>query len=716
MMSLSRLGIRARAVGLALVPALVVGGLLIVELISGKLEDLDHALRTRARAVAEQLAPAAEYGVASGNREVLQTLLDKTATGADIRGVVVYDQTGHLLAQSGSLVAGDGQLRLPPHDGVTEQAFPDRLVYFAPVTRTRVVVDDFAEMGGEAPLAQEQEQILGWVGLEVSRDSTRNSQREAVEHSLLIVLGGLAAGLLLAWRIGREITRPVLALTRAVGRIGEGHLEARVEADAGAELGLLQRGVNRMAEHLQDMHSRMQERIDLATAKLVYQASHDALTGLINRREFEQRLERALAGATVQGREHVLCFLDLDQFKVINDTCGHAAGDELLRQLAMLFRNGLRERDTLARLGGDEFALLLENCSLPDALVVAESVRSEVQRFRFKWQDRIFSVGISIGMVAINRSSAVVDEVLSAADAACYVAKDRGRNQIHVYEARDLELARHRSEMQWIARIHSALEESRLELFWQGITPADGRDDGVCHVELLLRMRGDDGELIPPMAFIPAAERYSAMTAIDAWVVDEAIRLAVRHLAAKKRRRLLLGVNLSGTSIKDPEFRQRLLAKLAAKPEVGECLCFEITETAAIGNLSAANQFIAGMRGFGCRLALDDFGSGLSSFGYLKNLTVDFLKIDGVFVRDLINNPVDRSMVEAINRIGHIMHLRTVAEFAENDATLAMLREIGVDFVQGEGVHRPAPMAELEAWLGREMGPCESVIRGAPPV
>ena len=419
------------------------------------------------------------------------------------------------------------------------------------------------------------------------------------------------------------------------------------------------------------------------------------MTGLINRREFEQRLERALLSALQQDREHALCYMDLDQFKVINDSCGHAAGDELLRQLALLLKGKLRERDTLARLGGDEFALLLENCSIPDALEVADSFRAEVQRFRFKWGDRIFSVGVSVGMVAINRDSGTAAGLLSAADAACYVAKDRGRNQIHVYESRDSDLVRHRGEMQWVTRIQRALEEQRLRLSWQEIRRTDGAAESTRHVELLLRMVDDDGSEILPMAFIPAAERYSIMPALDSWVVEEALRLCRQYLAAGCTLRYLFAVNLSGASLKDPAFRGMLLARLQENPVLGPHLCFEITETAAIGNLAVVNDFIEAMRGFGCSFALDDFGSGLSSFTYLKNLKVDYLKIDGAFVRDIMNNPIDRSMVEAIHRIGHQMGLKTVAEYVESDRILALLRQIGVDYVQGSGIHRPQPLEKL---------------------
>ena len=689
------LGIRGRVIVLALVPAAIIGVVLLFQLITGKIDDLDQSLRARGVAIARQLAPAAEYGVASGNLQELQTLLEKAAIEPDIRGVAVFADDGLRLAQVGQGSWRDPLQKGLPTDRIQQTEYGDRLLYYAPITRTELVVDDFQPFDDPDRLSGTQTRLLGWVGLEVSRNATIRSQRDAILRSLAILLAGLGVSLYLAWRIGRQITRPILALTHTVSRIGEGHFSERVEEKGQAELGRLQHGVNHMAAHLQAMQDQMQERIDQATARLIYQASHDALTGLINRREFEQRLERALLSAELQGREHVLCYMDLDQFKVINDTCGHAAGDELLRQLALLLKGNLRERDTLARLGGDEFALLLENCSIQDALEVADTFRAEVQRYRFKWEDRIFSVGMSVGVVAITSDSGTTASLLSAADAACYVAKGRGRNQIHLYESRDHDLARHRGEMQWVTRIQRALEEHRLSLSWQEIRRADGAPESRRHIELLLRMLDDDGSEILPMAFIPAAERYSIMPALDRWVIEETLRVCRQYLAARREMHCLFAINLSGASLKDPEFRRMVLACLSDNPVLGPHLCFEITETAAIGNLSVVNDFIDAMRGFGCSFALDDFGSGLSSFTYLKNLKVDYLKIDGAFVRDITSNPIDRSMVEAIHHIGHQMGLKTVAEYVESEQTLALLREIGVDYVQGNGVHQPEPLEKL---------------------
>ena len=704
-------GIRACVLGLALVPVTIISVVLSFQLITGKIADLDQALRARAASMTRQLGPAAEYGVASGNLDALQGLIDKAASEPDIQGIGVFSDNGIEIARAGGARWRDLTREDLPRDRLYEIELSDRLVYYAPITRTEIQVNDFrhvSDSSGNA--ARPRANLLGWVGVEVSRNATLQSQRKALIRSLYVLLAGLGVSFYLAWLIGRQITRPILALTHTFSRLGEGHLGERVAVDGLGELGMLQRGINTMASHLQSINEQMQEKIDQATTRLVYQASHDSLTGLINRWEFEQRLEGALQTALQQEREHVLCYLDLDQFKIINDTSGHGAGDELLRQLALLLKSDLRERDTLARLGGDEFALLLENCSIEAAIEVVDKFRADVQRYRFQWEERVYAVGVSVGMVAINAMSSTAANLLSAADTACYVAKDQGRNRIHVHESRDSELARHRGEMQWITRIHKSIEEKRLYLVWQEVHrihegPFSSAKTPPCHLELLLRMKGEDGTEILPMAFIPAAERYLIMPLLDAWVVEETLKICRRYMDQKNGTPCLFAVNLSGASLKDAEFRRILLELLRNQPDTGPHLCFEITETATLGNLSIVNDFIHVMREFGCRFALDDFGSGLSSFTYLKNLKVDFLKIDGAFVRDIESNALDRSMVDAIHRIGHQMGLITVAEYVESDQVLAILRQIGVDSAQGNLLHKPEPVETF--WQACDR--CESV-------
>lgn len=422
--------------------------------------------------------------------------------------------------------------------------------------------------------------------------------------------------------------------------------------------------------------------------QLRFQAAHDTLTGLVNRREFENRLERAAKSAENARGEHAVCYLDLDQFKIINDTCGHVAGDELLKRLGRVLAQQVRKQDTLARLGGDEFGVLLENCSMHVAERVANALRRTIEDFRFVWEKQVFNIGVSIGVVPIQGAGQTVSSILSAADAACYAAKDRGRNRIHIYHEGDVELARRHGEMRWVTRIQAALDENRFELARQPIVALSAGAGEDAHYELLLRMRDEDGNIVLPDAFLPAAERYNLSVKLDRWVVREAFRLLTQkpdHL----EQLYLCSINLSGVSLADEDFLIFVATEFASTGLPPGKVCFEITETAAIANLSGAMRFIEVLRRIGCRFALDDFGSGLSSFAYLKSLPVDFLKIDGVFVKDIVEDPIDRELVRSINEIGHVMGKRTIAEFVENREILAALGEIGVDYAQGFELGKP---------------------------
>jgi diguanylate cyclase (GGDEF)-like protein len=431
--------------------------------------------------------------------------------------------------------------------------------------------------------------------------------------------------------------------------------------------------------------------------QLSYQASHDALTDLINRREFENRLTVALDG--VRGNPehtHALLYLDLDQFKVVNDTFGHAAGDALLRQLSDLVQTNIRSTDLLARLGGDEFAILLERCSEERALEIAEQIRGAVEGYRFEWQDSFTTIRCSIGVVLVTSENADVAGLMSSADVACYSAKDMGRNQIHLYEDSDASM-RH-EEMKWVSRISSAVEEDRLELFFQPIIGI-GKDNGSArgHYELLLRMRDENGALVSPDQFIPAAERYNLMSTLDRWV----IRTALSELAdqdAEGEARYTIAINLSGTSLSEDRFLEDVIKELEKRQLPTGAVCFEITETAAISNLSRVVHFMQTLKKLGCKFSLDDFGSGLSSFTYLKNLPVDYLKIDGQFIRNVVDDSVDESMVKAIWEVGHAMGIQTIAERVETKQVLEKLGSLGIEFAQGYYIARPTSVASFEPW------------------
>ncbi|WP_232465265.1 two-component system response regulator [Oleiphilus messinensis] len=429
-----------------------------------------------------------------------------------------------------------------------------------------------------------------------------------------------------------------------------------------------------------------------AEAHIDYLFSYDSLTGLTNRQEFEKRLHVLVRASKNPPRQHVLMFLDLDQFKIINDTCGHIAGDELLVQTTHLLKRHIRNQDTLARLGGDEFGIILEDCPQEHALKLAERIRSEVKEHRFVWGDKPFAVSVSIGMVKIDQHTKNHHELLSCADLACYAAKDKGRNGITWYSEDDAELHQRRDEMQWASRIKQAVEENRFTLYFQPMRPLSSAYSHSPHGEFLLRLK-QDGRLVAPGAFIPAAERYNLMPLIDGWVVNNAFRYLAESGLGNAREGVYF-INLSGTTLSDKHFFEQIQDWLKFYHIIPQRVCFEITETAAIANLINAVDFIAETREKGFKFALDDFGVGLSSFSYLKTIPVDYLKIDGSFVKNLLADPIDEGIVEACNRIGHAAGLKTIAEFVEDDPTTHALARIGVDFAQGYGIATPAPLQE----------------------
>ncbi|SEO04863.1 PAS domain S-box-containing protein/diguanylate cyclase (GGDEF) domain-containing protein [Duganella sp. CF517] len=433
------------------------------------------------------------------------------------------------------------------------------------------------------------------------------------------------------------------------------------------------------------------------SSQLSWHATHDVLTGLCNRREFEAHVAHALHASKQDDHTHALLYIDLDRFKLVNDTAGHAAGDALLQILANLLQGKMRESDVLARLGGDELGALLGYCQLDQARLIAEEIRQLIKGFRFVWDEHSFEIGASIGMVEISADSKSVSDLLVAADEACYLAKDQGRNRIHVYSESDAVLARRHSEMMWVPRLNDAIQHDRFALYAMPIAGLQG--NRLVHEEILLRLKDAAGDVIRPDRFIPAAERYHMMPLLDRWV----IRAVCRHIAARERgparepgaagppaggARPMFSVNLSGPSMNDDKLHQFIIDQFVDHSVDPAQLCFEITETAAIRNLPKAQDLMARLKLLGCRFSLDDFGSGLSSFGYLRSLPVDFLKIDGSFIRGIAANPVHRAMVEAIHKVGRVIGIQTIAEFVEDAATLDVVNNIGIDYAQGYAVGR----------------------------
>lgn len=422
-----------------------------------------------------------------------------------------------------------------------------------------------------------------------------------------------------------------------------------------------------------------------------YESSHDTLTGLINREQFEGRLQAALDSVQDSNQHQVLCYLDLDQFKLINDTHGHAAGDQLLKEISLLLKASLGDDDSLARLGGDEFGVILEPQNMETARRAAKALCRAVRDFHFVWDGKPFEVGVSIGLVPITSQWHNLGEIMRVADSACDVAKEMGRNRVHAYEPRDLALRQREVETRWIQLIRQALKENYFQLYCQNIVPLGKELGHDTHYEILLRMTGEDGKVIRPTEFIAAAERYHLMPSIDRWVVNKALQLLSQR-RSRGEMRSMFAINLSGQSLDDEEFLAFVVNKLRETDVPPEMVCFEITETVAATHLDVVQRFISVLRGMGCRFALDDFGRGMSSFAYLKSLSVDYLKIDGMFVKDMVEDKIDHAMVESINHIGHIMGMQTIAEFVESQDVLEKLIGLGVDHVQGYQLGRPRPL------------------------
>ncbi len=689
--------IKWRVLLLALIPPIAISLILAVYFTKVRFGEVQQSLHDRGRALVRQLAPATEYGLFTRNREILQDLADTVRREVDVSLVTISDGAGQFLAVSGDLEQREVLTEKPRSISLGILEYPELLYFSEPIRRAGAYDKDIAEQSFEEPgTGESKKEMLGWVNVTMSKGSTLKRQQEILLNGAMIAFGSVLLTGLLALRLSLGITRPIRRLVTAVEQITEGDLSVHVSATSGGELTVLARGINSMAQTLKSAQENLQEKVDQATAQITYQASHDTLTGLINRREFESRLERALVSAQQHGKVHALFFIDLDQFKIVNDTCGHTAGDELLRQVAHQLRQKIRDRDTLGRIGGDEFTVLLENCYLDDAVEIAQQLRETVQNFRFAWGQKFFAIGASIGITVITNTSESAAVLLSQADAACYTAKDLGRNRVYVFNEDDASRIARVGAMEWVTRIAHAFQEDRFVLYCQSILPLRGAKEGdPYHYEILLRMRGENGEIIPPMAFVPAAERFNQMHAIDRWVIHESFSV-LRNLMQGQRGGLMtvFSINLSGASLCDEKFSVFLREQLTHFDIPPRNICFEITETAAISNLTQAVTLIQHFKRLGCKFVLDDFGAGLSSFNYLKHLPVDGIKIDGGFVKGMATNRMDFTMVEAINNIGHAMGLTTTAEFVEDDTIMRMLLDLGVDYAQGHWVQRPRPVGE----------------------
>ena len=495
----------------------------------------------------------------------------------------------------------------------------------------------------------------------------------------------------------RSLGDPVRKALATGGRVSMGRRAVLVPAGGGAEHSVeisvspLRSDGEQAAGVVLVLHDTSELRG--ITRQMTYQASHDALTGLVNRREFERRLQEALDSAQAGDVMHALCYLDLDRFKAVNDTCGHTAGDNMLREVASLIRDAVRDSDTVGRIGGDEFALLLVGCPLEKARQIADDVVRSVSDFRFVWKDRIFNIGVSVGLVEIGRDSGNIEDILGSADSACYVAKKQGGIHVHVYSAREEANARHRGEIQWLQRIQAALRDDKFELYYQPIVHAQSGGVSGPAIEVFVRLVAEGGQPAAPSGeFLRAAERYRLMSLIDRWVV-QAVLSALGRGGLKLPKGRSVAINIAGQTLGDAEFLEFVVECFDHTGAIPADICFEVTESSVVANLDHARRFIEVLHGMGCEFALDDFGSGLSSFTTLKTLPMDYMKIDGSFIRNLAADSVNQAMVSAMIELSRSLNFRVVAEHVEDQVSLDTVRSMGIDFVQGFAIGRPKPLS-----------------------
>ncbi len=609
-------------------------------------EQAREQITVQDNAILDLLAEAGHTALLTMEFSDLTPLFERAATNPHILSIELHDRQERVIASSGPTRQGRTAVTKTPPEGA-------------------YLLSREIDSGD----------TLGHLNITLSNRELKQAYGDILSLGIAIAVTGMAVIAIAGVLIGILLTRRLQRVIDQTGRFAEGDLDARAPVDGNDEITELAQAFNRMAEQI----SQNLEDIK----RLAY---HDALTGLANRIVFDERLHNAVRSVREQRGRHVLLYLDLDQFKIVNDTCGHAAGDKLLVDITRVISSQLRARDTIARLGGDEFGVLLENCDAAQACKVTDKIRQAVHDYRFDWQQRSFRIGVSIGMVPIDPGASDAKKLLSLADMACYAAKDKGRNTIHVVTERDQEMTRRSEQMQWIGRLQEAMEKHLFILHCQPI--ASARDiNHRPHAEFLLRLQGPGDELIPPDEFIPAAERYGLMPALDRHAM-ELIFNRLAELPPQERPRMAF-INLSGQSLGDRGLYHFIEKRLAERRLDAGMFCFEITETAAVANLQLANAFIERIQSLGACVALDDFGSGMCSFTYLKNLCANFIKIDGSFVLGLADSEIDQQIVAAINRVAHKAGFSTIAEWVEDERTLKLLCELGVDFVQGYAIDRP---------------------------
>ncbi len=538
-----------------------------------------------------------------------------------------------------------------------------------------------------------KDEVIGYVVVASSKYSLKNIDNGILLSNLFMAL---LIGLILILALQKTIkrlTQPLYNISDVMKKTEQGDFTSQLTAEGPLEVKIIARSYNRMINALTERDEKLKQQ----NIHLEKQAIHDHLTGLINRIGFERALSLTIEESETLGTEHVLCYMDLDKFKIVNDSCGHSAGDELLKNISDIFRQHIRkDSDVLARIGGDEFALILKNCSLEKARRIGNEICQAIAQYRFHYDNKNFSIGVSIGATPLNKASGNLRDVISRADSACYIAKEKGRGQVHIIDLDDTNIIEHDGVTQIASLISDSIDHNKFQLLYQPFEPLNHTDKLNKHIEILLQMTGPNGKIIPPHKFLSSAERYDLLIDIDRWVIKNTLE----HL--KHNKNLLdtldnCSINISGQSVNDEQFAEFIKNQISDHNIEAEKLCFEISESVAINNISQTTQFIQKMHSLGCRIALDNFISGATSFAYINDTNIDFIKIDGEYFKDLTHKPVNQIIVKSINEVAHFLNIKTVAKNIETNETLEELKELGMDYAQGYIISRPVLLAKASS-------------------
>lgn len=688
---MNRLNIRQRLLLLTLLPSALMAITLVTFFTMSAVRSLEADLTEHGQALVRYLAPMSEYGIISGQIESLHILAQTTVQEPGVKAAIIVNQKGRAIAVSGRVSLGSEFLRKAPAKPGIVTDTENWIAFGAPVIRSVSEADALYEPITSG--AENSNEVIGTVFIEFDKSELVKRRQALVMRGLAIVFVGLLLLAAIAIAIAESAAHPVKRLVAAVNAMSNGQFDTRVKADSSGEFGFLERGFNEMATHIEDVHHSMQERIEEATSLLAFQARHDSLTGLLNRREFEQRLEKARLNAQAGGEECSVLFIDLDRFKPVNDSCGHLAGDELLRQISQLFQGRLREEDTLARVGGDEFCILLDNCTGPRARQVAEDLCALAAAYRFIWQDKVFSIGASIGLTTVTRRVRNITDIMAAGDSACYRAKESGRNQV-IEQNPNSQPERRQDANGWSERISSAIDENRLLIEAMPLHALQPDAMSGHLVEISARLSEPGQPSVSLAALIDAAERNDLAPLVDCYFIDQAISALVR--AEKHGKSLHCLVPISTTSLCNRETATHIVERLAEFKLDGRGLCLLFSEEESARHATQAQEFCRRVRSVGCRIALNDFGGGLSSFSHLRSIAPDCVKLSRTLTRDLTGNRASTALLRAVQEITRDLDIYTLADGVDDPGALQQLTIIGITYAEGLAV---SPSEPFNVWF-----------------